>query len=251
MDENCIYTPFDEALELLTERRRNNAISEMVSGFFKHSPCAFTDSENPLIYFSRPCFTPNLEFASFYKFVSEKNLDFRLLEYPGLFVPHNTDKYFLGNLHQSKPDDVNSVKKKIIMDFDRSQGMDLRNVTTYWGENILTFHNRMFVEKYGERIAKKKVNFKFWFDRTKNTDGFYYLKYLSLFLTHGILFENFLFNDSREELFITEKLLPSFNEIIKRFGIKPLLVKFPFENTVMSDWLHYHHELEGPLVLPA
>jgi hypothetical protein len=93
---------------------------------------------------------------------------------------------------------------------------------TLWGEEFIHFHHNL-VNNTVSAAKNKMFDFSKWFERNTKSSKYYYIKYLALFLFHGILFENFLTNEEEIE-FTEKKVLPSFNKIEQMFGLKPLIV---------------------------
>jgi hypothetical protein len=56
-------------------------------------------------------------------------------------------------------------------------------------------------------------------------EHFDYLPYLALFITQGILVENFLSGDELDRKFTKERVIPAFAKIVDIFGVKPLIVR--------------------------
>jgi hypothetical protein len=70
----------------------------------------------------------------------------------------------------------------------------------------------------------------------------YYRPFLSLFIRDGIMFDNILLNDE-EIRFTSQTFLPSFLEISRHFGLKPLIVPLtPHENEESRLWMCYPNQ---------
>jgi hypothetical protein len=69
-----------------------------------------------------------------------------------------------------------------------------------------------------------------------------------LFIVHGALFENFLIANKGEKDFFEKKVLPSFMEVAKYFGVKPLIFPLlPLSDENQEEWFYYKKDLEEVL----
>ncbi|MEK6673092.1 MAG: hypothetical protein AABY42_06395 [Nitrospirota bacterium] len=76
----------------------------------------------------------------------------------------------------------------------------------------------------------------------------YYKYFLSLFICHGILFENFITNEE-EERFSKSVVFPAFRQVVADFGLKPLIVPLvPHSQASDIYWRCYPAALEGEVL---
>ena len=160
------------------------------------------------------------------------------------YTSENNDKYYLGKIffHDGKGKKgghkISSLK---IIDFDSCEGKSLSNIKTIWGEDFIKFHHNMLSDAISD-YEKKIYDASAWAKEIKKDPGMFYIKYLSLFISKGVLFENFIMKEGDSELFFTEKVvLPSFKKLLEIFGVKPLIVALnPFNMEDDVYWRSYH-----------
>lgn len=242
-----IYTPIREAMIELSRRRNDPILQEKIKEFFgKNSFHPLAD--NPKAVLSRPVATPNFELSNFILQAEMVGLDPLIVEYPGKLTAKNKDKYHLCMMYtrngRSK-NGIHIVKKTKIVDISVHEGDEIKDTKTIsHGASLIDFHHKLLNHEY-PHLMDSVVDFTEWFSSTRNTPDSYYLYYLSLFITNGILFENFFFNDAEEDKFIYEKLMPSFKKVEELFGCKPLIVPLlPLENERSHSWLYYPESIE-------
>jgi len=103
----------------------------------------------------------------------------------------------------------------------------LSDLVTETGERVVDWHRSRFDKFYGLGTVldatAQKVS---W----GNTSVRNYLGLLSLFIAHGVLFEDYHGGESGIKLdtFTTDIFEPAFAVIEKRFGVKPLIVQMPW-----------------------
>ena len=68
----------------------------------------------------------------------------------------------------------------------------------------------------------------------------YYFVFFSLFITNGILFENYFSQDKSEYDFFCRNIIESFNKVEEYFGVRPLIVPLlPLRTELAREWLWY------------
>jgi hypothetical protein len=97
----------------------------------------------------------------------------------------------------------------------------LSTIQTLWGESFVGFHHRLY-HQYA--IGVEHFNASDWFKFQGKSAKEYYPFLLSLFVCHGVLLEDFITNPD-EEVFAQEVVLPSFQEVERRFGLRPLIAR--------------------------
>jgi len=241
-----VYTNLSD-LQAESKRRWNDKkLRKKVEDFFGSKMLSILQKKQRAVL-SRSIGTPNLESKYFLDLSKEIKLDPLILEYSGKFVAKNKDSYHLCRLFFSRTlKNKNSVSVDTIkiVDFNKDEGKHFHKIKTVWGESLVDFHHKL-LHKELPKLGSKTFNFSEWFDETKQLSDKYYLYYLSLFVCHGVLFENFLIGDKQEASFIKEKFLPSFKQVERLFGVKPLIYPLlPFEHEKSSSWLSYHESLK-------
>ncbi len=241
-----IYTNFSNIEKEVKKRWNNKRLRKKVDNFFGDKMLSIIKNK-PRAVLSRSIGTPNLELKYFLDIVKETKLKPLILEYDGEFVAKNIDKYhlcrlfFFRTLKNKKTIISNTIN---IVNFNKDEGKYFNKIKTLWGQGIIDFHHEL-LHKELPKFKNKVVDFSGWFDETKKLSKYYYLYYLSLFVCHGVLFENFLIGDKQEANFIKKKFLPSFRRVEKIFGVKPLIYPLlPFENEKSPFWLSYPESMK-------
>lgn len=236
-----IYTPLSVAKEEIWRRWNDKELRKKVEDYLGGDIPSFF-KKGPKSVFVRYVFTPDLEFMYFLDLMKGMNLDYVLPEYSDdKFVAGNSDKYHLARLFFHNGNGKNGGDKIItsnIVDFNKSEGKKFNEIKTIGGEKFVDFHHRL-LNKFCPDATKKIVDFVPWFNDKKKISKKYYDYYLALFLTHGILFENFL-RDGGETDFTFKMVIPSFKKLEKIFGVKPLIVPLvPLEDENCLYWWCY------------
>jgi hypothetical protein len=93
-------------------------------------------------------------------------------------------------------------------------------------------------------LGIEKVEFpddSLWIDRHHRGNLLeHYKDLLSLFVAHGIFFENYNMSDPHEVAFVKEILRPACEEVKRRFGYYPLISPiFPMHFETFDFWISY------------
>jgi hypothetical protein len=246
---SSVYTPYSEAVRQVKERwadpelekkiRTHASLPDLVQGF-----------TTPHAILCRSLIVPNREVSYFLDMVEEPKLPHLFLEYEDKFVGRNKDKHALGKVICEKGHDHRGrcfYKKTTIINFNTEEGKLLGQVTTRWGESLIAFKRRL-LEFVHPGQEKHIADLTTWFNSRRYATKYYYLDFLSIFLRHGILFENFLLGDPDEREFFYKKMLPSFKKLEELYGIKPLIVPLlPLEFEKNEGWLAYPEHLEAEI----
>lgn len=109
----------------------------------------------------------------------------------------------------------------------------LHLIKTKQGQNIADIHHQMHQQFFPQAKRFDASDWLFQFGRAKD----YYMAYLSIFLAHAVLFEDFHGGESGKKLdSFTDKVFePAYQELIDLFGIKPLIIKMPW----LPEFKHY------------
>ncbi len=244
-----VYTPFSEALRTLKERQHDLELQTKVSDFF-----ALHGIPEPLVgelraIISRCIATPNFEMKYFLEMSKMVGLDPLILEYPGKFVNMNSEKYLLGKMYfVTKRDGHRFIsEKKNIIDFNATEGKMFKDIQTYTGESVVDLHHRLFKSVFPDSYSHIH-DFAEWFDITKNSNNEYYFAFFTLFVVHGILFENYFSQDPDEYEFFCTKVLPSFKKVEEYFGVRPLIIPLlPLRSELANEWLWYNSDVKNLL----
>lgn len=244
-DTSDLITPFSEALIEIERRRNIPGLRQRVEHYLKDDlPIHFSDQ--PILYLARHVATPNFETLRFLHLLEP--LDMRVVVGQDLkdkFVPKNHLKKALGKLSVLKRLDKTSegfreqYEHVRIVDFDRFSGKPFNEIETEWGEGLPSFHNRLFSELLNRDVSI--VDDSEWIDRHHRGRLLtHYKKFLSLFIVHGILFEDYVVSDPEEQRFIAEVLRPAFLYVERKFGYKPLITELtPTSVESPNYWIGY------------
>lgn len=249
-----VYTPLSEALRLLDERQKDPKLLVKVEKLLK-GEIPFFLKKNKCGVLGRQIATPNHETKMFIKITKENNLFPVFFEYyDDKFTSNNNYKHSLGQLQlQTKGFDKYGdyrFEKITIIDFNKYNGKKLRDTKTLWGEFLIDFHKRLFSE---QDFALKDLYFydgSEWFKKHGGQKAIsFYTNFLSLFLCHGILFENFLTSKDEDGEFTKNIFLPALEKVINLTGVKPLIIPIgPLD--IENDNFWFHHLLKIKKIIP-
>lgn len=239
-----IYTPYDAIVPELNRRWNDAELRSKVEAFLGPGiPKAFKNATGPSAVSVRCIATPDNEFCNFFRHAQELGLPAVFLEYKkDKFVAMNEDKYCLCKLFffNEKAKSVTECPSIKLIDFNIWEGKRFYEIPTLWGKDLISFHHAILATKLGEDSAKLTIeDFSDWFNDTRHETEYYYLYYLSLFICHGVLFENMLMSE-HERAFTEEKVLPSIKRIEELFGVKPIIYPItPIEDEDNFEWWTY------------
>lgn len=241
-----VYTPLHEIEEEIPKRWNNEKLKKSVEDFFG-SYFLEELKDSPKAVLSRPIISPNKEFRYFIDVSSDIGINPLCLEYPDKFVAKNLDKYHLARLLFEKEEKGGNRSFQAIrlINFNESEGKDFRDILTVSNEPLVDFHHNMLFKEF-PFMEGKILDISTWFKETRSITQYYYLYFLSLFVCHGVLFENFLFKDKGESEFFIQKIWPSFQEVERIFGVKPLIYPLlPVETEKERAWLSYQDKIKS------
>ncbi|MEI8270610.1 MAG: hypothetical protein WCG45_04525 [bacterium] len=243
-----IYTSLPEALKILEKRQKDKKLLSKIEKLLDNDiPEPLKDIKKNAVQF-RQIATPNSDCEHFIGITSSFGLQPVFFEYfDDKFTSNNEFKHSLGQLriHDgiNKYGDYNSEKMTII-DFNKYNGKKIKEVFTLKSELLIDFHRELF-----DVLGFKKENFVFydasaWFKNHGKIAEEYYTNFFLLFVTHGILFENFL-TKGTEGQFSKNITLPALDKVIKLTGLKPLIVPIPpMEIEEEEHWISYHPKIK-------
>ena len=221
---DVVYMSIDEAREEIWKRWNNKELKTKVQDFLGGSvPEVFKDFPRAVI--GRQILSPNFEMISFLE--SAKSIDLSPICFGYLddkLVTKNLDKYYLCKLFFE--DGVGKhggerVFLRKVLDFNKFNGASFREAKTNFGLDFVEFHKTLanrsgldvdffdgseFLHKHGA-ISER-----------------YYKYFLSLFVCHGVLFENYLLEDEYGKLTV-DIFSPNYSAVNEIFGVKPIIVR--------------------------
>lgn len=238
-----VYTSPEEAREEIWKRRNDQALKRRVEEVLKGDIPHIFD-ESPRIVLARQVVSPNYELLHFLDLAKHIRLEPAFFEYPAdKFITKNDDKYYLAKLYfdggvGKKGGRIITSKK--ITDIDKYDGKLFSEMLTLWGSKFIDFHHMLAAPIIQQAdIYDISENYR----RNGETAEKYYFYYLSLFLCHGVLAENYLLNDAYDAL-TEEVFYPNFIKVRDLFGIKPLIVQMvPNQEENDLHWRYYPQEV--------
>ncbi len=239
-----VYTPAEEAVIELRKRAADSDLDNTVN----HLP-PLAHGGNKAIY-SVCTATPNYVVRRFMSIADALNLEPLIFERKGdKYVPQNNEfKHSLGKLHFNKGTraDNQAILSSInIIDFSTAPGKKIDEIQTTWGQPLQEFHHELLLSVFPSLDPKTHLfDNSEWFHEVGGTARAYYDALLSIALRHGILFDNFLLNES-ELAFTRDIFLPAFIKVYKDSGLKPLVVALePTELEGSKFWIAHPPETE-------
>jgi hypothetical protein len=223
-----VYTPLEVAIEELKNRRMDQSLqSSIEEKVIEEMPQIIRDKNCAVTF--RQLATPNYELRRFINLVDGME-DFTpvFFEYSkDKFTDNNEWKYHLAKLFfyngKGKKGGEKTTQTNII-DFNSSRGKKIGDISTLWGQSLVDFHHELFNIAYegkGKEIIFLDASD--WFAKSGGNARDYYENFLTIFVSNGILFENFML-DKKEYTFTKEIILPAFIRVMKKCGKKPLIV---------------------------
>lgn len=240
---NFIYTPKNEAVAELARRRLESSTENQVLALVGGDvPNPFRKEPRAVLF--RQLATPNHEMLRFLDITSP------LGEIKPLFWEYYADKFTTQNEFKHSLGKIrifNGVGKKggakidrfNIIDFNKYDGKRMSEIKTLWEQDLISFHHELFKKTDPQLGSESFFDASSWLANHGENAGGYYTPFLSLFVRHGILFENFL-TSKKEGEFTHRIFLPAFMEVIRKTGLKPLIVPLePFASEEDEFWICY------------
>ena len=242
----AIYTPLELALEELHSRR--HAMAGRTPGR-DWLPCNLPGHQQGCAFLSRYIATPNHETHRFLELADGAGLlpviaGFALDK----FVTRNPLKRALARMgfHCGYNRHGHSLVEFVNVLNDNQQGRTLESLQTFWGQSLIEFHHELLAHSLNGGRHPHVFDASSQCARAGgNTAACYREFYLRLCVADGILFEDFLL-DNMELPFTRDIVLPAFDEVTARFGLRPLIVHMttPGEQD-LPHWSWYPRDLKA------
>ncbi len=240
-----VYTPLLEAVYELKKRWKDEKLERQVHDYLEGDiPGPLLNSFKAVLF--RQLFTPNHELERFIETIDRVGIKPMFLEYyDDKFTTNNPLKHALGKMKFQKElgeNPQNRICSKRIIEFNGSDGRKIKEVKTLWDQSLIDFHHELL-----ESVFPNSKQYLFdasdWFHRGGNGAKEYYNRYIYLFLRNGILFENFIL-EGGELSFVENIFLPSFIDVWKKTGKKPLIsALLPVDVANDSFWVCHPFEI--------
>ncbi|MFA6523121.1 MAG: hypothetical protein WCS85_02025 [Candidatus Peribacteraceae bacterium] len=238
--EDFVYTPMPEALNEYHRRWNNRELEVKISEYLERDiPHPFVRGHRVVL--DRQLCSPNFELLHFVRMTRLLDFDPMFLEYlDDKFTSNNPIKHALGKMkfQQEERGNVVGCVKRTIINFNSSSGKKINEVQTVWGESLIDFHHKLLNSEFANS-KKNLYDASAWLKKGGGTAKDYYIKNTALFVRNGILFENYSLQGCELD-FVRDIFLPSFVEVWKNTGNKPLIVALlPTESQNDKYWLSY------------
>lgn len=239
-----MYTPLEEAKEEVWKRWNNADLRRRVVAFAADLPEVLIKEPKAIIF--RQLATPNFELLRFSELAQELALIPLCLEYKSdKFCTRNLDKVLLGKMVFHNGTGKNGGNKTVstkVINFGDNDMKCFKEIKTLWDEEFIAFHHRIIFQSLDHIQCKDNTD---WFKKMGPKPSTYYHYFLSFFICHGILFENFLL-EGDEGKFTREIAWPAIRKVTDHFGLKPLIVRLrPEESEADPYWCWYPGHLEA------
>ncbi|MBI4252577.1 hypothetical protein HY623_00125 [Candidatus Uhrbacteria bacterium] len=112
------------------------------------------------------------------------------------------------------------------------RGKPFQNIVTDHGGQLVAWHHTLQNEMLEGLLVEKPVRTDCtgWLGRIASTAHGYYEAYMSVFVAHGVLFEDYHGGESGNALdnFTGRVFEPAWKRLHERFGVRPLIVRLPW-----------------------
>jgi hypothetical protein len=247
-EADFLYSSLEEAVAELSLRRSDKEFCNFVDNLFiKRDIPDPLQNMPPRAVFARYIASPTLEFEAFYSLAVKSGLSPLMLEFASdKLVARNWEKFCLCKMSFVKREQMTGQKIAVnnLINFNLDEGKALKDIQTKSGESLVDFHHQL-MQKFLNGAPLEIYDFSEWFIPNRGSERWsYYLRYISLFICHGILFENFLM-DRKEIEFTTQVVMPAFKTITDVTGRKPLIVRaLPSESENEPYWCYYDKQIK-------
>ncbi len=228
-----VYSSLADAITTLRQRqgRLRGGRTTTLSGV---TVPAILEGDEPVGVMFRQVGSANYEIRRVIRLAAQHNLPLVIFEYHAdRFLTRNRDKYalarpgFYAGLGRNGGRRVEYVP---LFDLDAENGRPFSEIKVVTGESLIGFHHRLLADECADLPADALFDCSHWFKSHGANATEYYRAFISLFLSHAILFETFVLNGSERD-FTQNVFLPAFDGLWGETGLKPLVV--PAER---EDW---------------
>ena len=245
------YTTIEDAIIEIQKRWNDVDLKNSIISYFGNNLPEFFSCPRAILV--RNIATPDIECMYFVNLAKKYLLTPIVFEGPDdKFTSLASDKMGLVKMSffdgYDKNHHVRNHFHKII-DIPLNDGKKFNEINTVWGENLVGFHHRLL----GKYISQKIDLFDDlrWYKETlggSTRAKEYYKILLAFFVVHGVQFENYITDESEQEFF-DEIVIPSFDFVKEKFGVKPLIVELAPKNEASNIyWWCYKGEVEDSIV---
>lgn len=228
----------------LVERSNNIGLKSNIESFIKEVPTFLQGNEKPIAILARHVATPNFEAFHFVQTAQEMGFLPVVWQFSGdTFCTKNPDKADLGRLRVYKGKQTSAdgtrqdlCQKMRVIDMEKNERKPINAITARNGENFVEMHNRLFQKHLPQAIIWDSTE---WLMLHGTNAKEFYIYFLSLFISHAVLFENFL-TVGQEVPFVQDVVRPAINGLKQRFGFSPIIIPaVPLDSESKKTWTWY------------
>lgn len=238
-----VYSTADFIRDQIEVRRHNLKLVKSIEEFLGDIPAPF--SLGVYACLARQVATPNREFFYFKKCAKQLKLSPVILEYTAdKYTNRNTYKFGLTNLScaYGSPSNNRTFKRLTIVNSSEIEGKKLCDLRTLWGQPLVDFHHSLFVSAH-EVVGFMDMSS--WVSNHSNSAKIYMEKFLTFFICHSVLVENFTYPPNNfEQVFFDTIVVPAYSKVSNRFGLEPLIMKLePSKEETETTWASYSRQI--------
>jgi hypothetical protein len=238
-----MYVTLEEAKRTVWERWHDPAIRQKVKDYVGEIPEFLLHEPRAALIRHLP--TPNFEQPYFVEGAKKLGLKPYCSAFTGdKICTMNPDKVALGKMSffygKGRKGGDRVISHRVI-DFNKYDGKSFAEAKTLWKTDFVDFHRQLLAETMPD---VELTDITEWLIKMGGKPKLFWHRLLSLFICHGILFENF-HSQGPEENFTNEIILPALEKVKTYFGLKPLIVPIvPIEKEREPYWSWYPGHLE-------
>lgn len=239
-----IYTELSVAKEEIWKRWNDKELRNKVEKFLDNDmPCVF--KKGPFAVMVRHVASPNKEFFRFKEIANKTKLPLLICEFiSDKFTCKNELKYHLCRMYFHGGFGKNGGEKIIsskIVNIDNCEGKKFSEIKTKDGVDFIDFHHKLLSQHFS---IENVCDISTWLAYKGKKSNIFYVYYLALFLTHGVLFENFVI-EKEEKRLIEKTVIPAIMKLKTLFGINPLIVPLlPINDERNRHWCYYPEKIK-------
>lgn len=246
VSKDCLINFFYTDPQLINEeisKRRNEIETDPTARYDIDKE--FNGYGNKIIGIIHRDITPNLEIGRMIDVCDFLNLSPVLLDnVTDKFSCKSRSKYYLGRMAFFSGFGKNGGMKidyRKVIDFNGSEGKMQSGVQTIYGDDLMTFHKKIFNEKY-HFLSRAEYDIEGLSKESSPIEIYKFIFRMSI--AKGVMLENFAYQDVERE-FINDVVYPAFISVWNETGYKPIVI--PFEPTEMDDedfWYYYFSNIK-------
>lgn len=215
-----IYTPLEEAKKEIKRRWNDKELQKKVEKYLGKLPDIF--EKKPYAILGRHILTSNVECLIFTEEAKKSGLELMGFEYhDDRFLTMNRSKLGLGKM--TLVCNKEKIKKDSfdVFNLQENNGKKFSDIRTFWGEKLTDFHHKLLTNK---EPNINLVDMSSWIKKWGEKAIDFYPYYMAMFIRNGILFDNYLIKGEESE-FTKNVFFPSYEKVLKHFGLKPIIVQ--------------------------